>query len=230
MFEIHESARENFDKKANELIGLITIQNIERKKSRNNTDIHIAANLTDKDILNFEMHLSDYNGNVVGRSFVFDGKKYAIEGDNYQKVILLAESIKKIKTFKELLSRSFIEKQIFKWLELLKRQENIESSFLSYLISTAMPEVKCQKIYIPLAHTIVEQPFEFCGVIIQSITKQMAYEMCSNSNGSNTQKKSNEVVEKLIRQLQGYATLCLDVPCEPSYAKELVLEKSKQMY
>jgi len=84
--DLHPSAVENFNKKADELLNLITEFPPEPPQPKSfPSDIHIAASISDKDIIGEpEVSMADYPGNTVNRFFYIDKRKFGLSVESYK--------------------------------------------------------------------------------------------------------------------------------------------------
>ena len=74
-------------------------------------NLHVAASITEKDILgDIEISSSDYRGNTIERFFHFNGKKYGLSGDSYKTLKDVAERLQSLPSIRRTLSCSFVEK------------------------------------------------------------------------------------------------------------------------
>jgi len=234
MFDIHPSAKENFNKKASAFTSLIKKSpQIRRNTVTANSDIHVAANITDKDIIgDLKESISDYRGNIVGRIFYLNNERYALDGENYQGLLKLAESIQRINVFREKLSQGFIEEQIFIWLEQKFESHGEHKSFTDFLCDEAAEVVKPITVRVPIARTAVQEEFEFCNAIIKNYSKNMIDKMAPNPKKIESKehiKFAEQHLLKFRKEFQGYAVVELQLECEPDYAKDFALNETKRI-
>jgi hypothetical protein len=116
---IHPSAADNFNKKATEIAGYI--KECVTKQSTHEmfpSDLHVAASLTTEDIIgDIEEAQSDHLGNTTARYFRVGNKRFGIEGEDYKKLINIAEQIQSIRGIRDKLSLQYVEKVIFEWIK-----------------------------------------------------------------------------------------------------------------
>lgn len=234
MFDIHPSAKENFNNKANAFTSLIKkYPTIRENIVTAPCDIHVAASITDKDIIgDLKESISDYRGNTVGRVFYLDNEKYVLDGDNYQGLIKLAESIQRINVFREKLSQGFIEEQLFIWLEQKFKSQGEHKNFTDYLCLEAAKVVKPITVRVPIASTAIQEEFEFCNAIIKNYSKNMIDKMAPNpKNFVNKDhiKFAEQNLLKFRKEFQGYAVVELRLECEADYATDFALNETKRI-
>lgn len=234
MFEIHTSAKNNFDARAKALLD--GIQEYPREHSSHpkfDTEVHVSATLTDEDIIGDPQEtVSDYQGNATGRYFIFKNKRYGLIDEGYYELVKLSERIQQLPTFQDRLSRSFVEKQIFLWLRKSFIFPEEYNSCLDDLVEKSKEVVKPITVYVPLANTIVEQPFRFCGVVICNITKSLIDEMSKAGEATPNEEQSaspQSFFDKFRKDYQGYASVKIELTCEPEYANEVAIQIAQRV-
>jgi hypothetical protein len=234
MFEIHSSAQNNFDYKAEQIMDLLAEVPREPERGRKfNSDVHVAATITDNEIIGpLKEAVSDYKGNTVGRFFSFDKKRYGLVNLAHEELVELAEAIQRLPTFREKLSQNFVEESMFSWLEKKFTIKCTNKSFIEALIEEASAVVKPITVSVPLANTVVEVPFTFCGAVIKNIEKSMVDEMAESSQSivnEENRKHSEKFIEDFRGKYQGYAVIELELECEPGYANEFSLSTASKI-
>ncbi len=91
--------------------------------------------------------------------------------------------------------------------------------------------IKPITLYIPIAETVVEQPFKFCGTTIENISEAMINKMAEivETFPADQQKKVSEFYEGIRKDFQGYAAVKVVMECEPNYAIDSSLEIAKRV-
>jgi len=234
MFEIHASAKNNFDLKATQL--LMRIRYIPPQTPQTpqiKSDVHITTTITDKDIIGEpKMSISDYQGNTTGRFFSFEKKQYGLVGSDHDELIKLAEAIQRLPAFREKLSQRLIEESMFAWVKRKFTKENTENSFISTLIAEASKVVQHITVRVPIAHTIVEAPFKFCGATIRNLSKAMVDDMAKVSESitdDGNKRNADQFFEDFRRKHQGYAVVELELECEPEYADSFSINAANRI-
>jgi len=141
-------------------------------------------------------------------------------------MVALAEKIQRLPAFRDKLSPKFVEESIFSWLKSSFNNKQEKQSLIHSLVEAAGATVKPITIYVPLANTVVEHPFPFCGTVIRNISKTLVDEILSISESSSDQEKkdnTNTSSDKFRNDYQGYAAVELNLECEPDYANELAV-------
>jgi hypothetical protein len=234
MFDIHPSAIENFNKKANDLLPLIKKSPvINRNIAPVNSDIHVAAVITEEDMIGgLKESISDYRGNAVGRIFYLDNERYVLDGCDYQELLQLAESIQRIGVFRDKLSQGFIEEQVFVWLEEKFKTHGEFEDFTDFLCKEAEKIVKPITIRVPIANTSIQEAFRFCNATIKNYSKDMIDKMAPNPEKFKNighMKFAGQHLLDFRKKYQGYAIVELELECEPDYAKDFALNETKKI-
>jgi hypothetical protein len=235
MFNIHSSAKENFDNKA--MSFLTSVKKLPRVIERSpdiSSDMHVSASITEMEIIGeLKELICDYRGKTIGRIFIFDNERYGLEGADYQELNKLAESVQRISIFRDKLSQKYIEETLFSWVEnSFKSRGSFQHKFTDFLLGEAELVVKPITIRIPIALTFVEQPFKFCNATIKNISKEMVDEMASVSNNFTDAEQKKNLERYFLdfrKNYQGYAAVELKVECEPDYAVDFSLMASKRI-
>lgn len=231
MLDIHPSAQENINSKAGMLLSLLKI--IQREPSLASSavsEIPVTATITENEIIGeIQESSSDHAGRTTERYFQHNGNRVGLVSSDYQKLIALAESIQRIPSVRDRLSQDFIEEALFSWLKERYRGNFSEVPFMSNLQDAAKNNVKKITVFIPIASTVVEEPFEFCGITIQNISKSIIDEFVGDAKKVPAEYRDNvnKLFEDLRSEFQGRAAVKMQLECEPKYANDVGVEKAR---
>jgi hypothetical protein len=225
---IHPSAQQNYNAKAKELLGLISkIPRDPSKGSRPQSEVHISATITDKNIIgNLQETLVDYRGMTVGRFFNHNGDRYGLIDEGHKKLSTLAEAIQKLPTLHNKIARKFVEEKIFDWLTIRHINPTQVGEFISHLITEAQQAIEERIVFIPIANTTVQAPFDFCGLTIRSLSKDIVDEMAANALSAlddSSRALASAFIEDFRKKYQGYAIADIRITCEPDFANDLAI-------
>lgn len=222
MFTIHPSAKENFDKKAISLLD--EIKEYPRDIPQRDSKVSDERVVDSLDVIEINAECDvDYKNTVTARYFEFKHIRYGIAGSSYELLVNLSEAILKNREISEKLSKEFVEECIFEWI-INYHIENIKNYyFTDFFIRKSFDSIKDHTILVPIANTIVEVPFQFCGFMIRPLTKSMMDEITKIDEDISSQEKRylQEYTEELKRNLQGFAVIEMQLTCERKYASEL---------
>ena len=231
MFEIHSSARENFDLKAAELVDAVCKLDRSDAESGFESGIFVAVSLDDTNIIGEPTETSvDFLGRTTGRYFLSEGVRYGIESPYYDHLSTLSESIQRLTELRDRLSQDYIEEELFEWVKGCFLSGERDSSFIDSLMSSAVNAVKVVNISVPVANMTVERPFEFCGAMVSNLPKEYFDQIERESKLKNSHDEHNEVlksVDSLRKDFQGFASVNFTLECESKLADDLSIEKAK---
>lgn len=230
---IHPSAVENYNKKADDLLDLVDEfppDNVQQEGF--SSELHIAASLTDKDIIgDIEVATSDYRGNTIARFFHFNGKKYGLSEENYKKLKDVAERIQLLPGIRNKLSCSFVEKNLFSWL--CNRYKKIETSqfYLEFLTNETRDIVKQTTSWVPIANLEVQSAFPISKSKIIPISKEVMdnWEKNMGALAGENKEKVIEYFRQKRKAYQGLAAVVTTIEAEPEYAFDYALEEAQKI-
>jgi hypothetical protein len=194
----------------------------------NPTGIPPAAIITESDI-NGEVAFSttDYHGRPIERMFPFQGMQAGLQQSDYAKLIELARAIQRLPGVRDFLSQRFIEETLFEWLR-MKFLGLSSDDFVAYLQAQAESSIVPMTVYIPIANTIVTEPFAFGGTEFLNLSNLIIDDWLSSVEQmpASHQSKARELVEDFRHKHQGRAALRLCVNCENYYAFDMAVDKA----
>ncbi|MCK4816048.1 hypothetical protein KA005_09770, partial [bacterium] len=230
---IHPSAANNFNEKAAELIGLIEVfPTVEEKKDSFPSDLHVAASITDKDIIgDIEVATSDYRGNTVARFFHFNEKKLGLSEENYRKLRDIAERLQSLPAIRSMLSCAFVEKKLFSWISEKYKELDAPDLFIEYLDSEARGVVKTITSWIPIANLEIQCAFPISKSEIRPLSKAIIDKWESKVESLSGENKDNAIklFEKIRKDYQGLAAIVTTTEAEPEYASDYALEEAQKI-
>lgn len=233
VINIHPSAASNFNTKAEELIGLIEeFQKAEERKDSFPSDIHVAASITDKDIIgDIEVATSDYQGNTIARFFHFNEKKFGLNEDNYGKLRDIAERLQSLPAIRSKLSCTFVEKTLFRWISKKHQKTDVQDLFIEYLDSEAQIVVKKITSWIPIANLEVQCAFPISNSEIRPLSKSLIDKWQSKVESLSGENKENAIklFERIRKDYQGLASIVTTIEAEPDYASDYALEEAQKI-
>lgn len=234
MFEVHPSAEDNFNSKAKALIERIEKAPRDNQPTRRfKSEVHVGAAITDKNIIGEPQEaIINYRGNTVGRFFISEGERYGLMNSGHLALVELAEKIQRLPAFRDRLSQKFIEESIFSWLKKCFTEANQEKAFMPTLIESANEVVEPMTVYVPIANTVVQRPFLFCGVVIRNISKSLIDEMAAIRASILDESKranANQFFEQLRKDYQGFAAVEMNLVCEPEYANDFAVMTAQRV-
>jgi hypothetical protein len=235
MLDLHPSAVQNFNAKASALVRLLRCR-IELSPSQeatqsNPTCIPIGTHITEADTIGDAIYCTtDYHGRPIERMFLFQGKQVGLQEASYAELTKLASAIQGLPRVREQLSLRFIEETLFQWVQ----AEFLGASttdFISYLSAKTESCVSQVTVYIPVANTIVIEPFDFGGADFVNLSSQIIDEMLTNIDKIplQHQAKVRGVVEDFRKEHQGRAAVMLHLKCEKHHAFDLATDMADRL-
>lgn len=231
MLDFHPSARDNFNAKAETLLQLF--REIPRQRSAHGSPfpsgVYTKEIPADAIIGEMEEASADSRGKIIGKYFRHNGIRIGLEQSEYVELSTLAESIQRLPRIREKLSQEFIEKALFSWLKERYITKEVNYTFINRLESLAAEQIRPLIVYVPIAETTVEVPFEFCGAIITNISKELIDKMASVTDFISDEYKESHLkwFENFRKKYQGYAAAKITLECEPKHAAIVSIEKAR---
>jgi hypothetical protein len=230
--ELHPSAKANLDDRGNALLSRLKFRSKTDKKRREfKPDLHIAANLTEKDILSVgHAGMIDMTGREKARYFLEENREVGLEGDAYLEFERLVESIQRTPTFSEAISQDRLKEVAFDWFRDSRRLATY-ATLSDYIYEICSRDIQSYEVAIPIATLSVEMPFVVGRVEIRPLTKNVLdawFQNYINHAGSDEERAA--IIAKLDRmrkRLQGYSAAFIVVNAEPTRAQEVALQETE---
>lgn len=229
--ELHESAKTNFDARAEEIASLIKIvPPPERNAPSTDDDIPVSASLTAEEIIGeIKETASDYKGKVVARFFTDKGVRFGLVDESHKKLVLLAEAIQRLPPVRDRLSQRFIEECIFDWAKAKLQNPTEAPSFCNQLMEQSAKVVKRYTVYVPIAQTVIRTPLEVFGITVLHFSKEII-DTIFPAEAIPEANKENAVafIDNFRKEHQGRAAIRVQLECEPDHATDRAFEAAKK--
>lgn len=230
---IHPSAASNFDTKAAAFVDLIKeIPAASASQPSFPSERHVAASLTDKDIIGeIKIATTDYRGRIIARFFQTNEKQYGLEEESYLKVIELAEALQGLPTIRSKLSTSFIETTLFTWIKKKFDKEDVVTSFTNFLDQQATASIETITLWTPVANLEIEVPFPLSRSELRPLSKKMIdqWEQKVITLSSVNRDAVTVLFDDLRKKYQGLAAVVTTVNAEPERAHEFAMEEAERI-
>ncbi len=163
--ELHPSASENYNKKAERLIEQIRFKIQPKKKARvENPNVHVSGHFDNTNIIGeIKPHWKDSSGNIAARGFYLRGKLFGLFDDDYKDLAKIAEEIQKKTNPKNVLGLKLLSELIFEWVK-QKFKGVVLPSMTEYVLSECEKQIEDVEIWIPIANLHLEVPFKLGNV------------------------------------------------------------------
>jgi len=227
MSQVHPSARKSIDEKAEELRLLIKeIPKFEMPSSAK-TEM-VMKEIHEEDVIGDISESSvDYKGRTIGRYFQIDGKRVGLDGEAYQKVLSLTDRILRTHAWREKVGQSYVEQAILEWIKIRLIDSANISEFVNYFEEKIVRDLKKITVHVPLAQTVVEEPFEFCGAIIENLSKEYFDKIFRVPREHENAPEVIAYFEKTREEFQGLAAIRFDLECVPDFAFNTAIDRAK---
>ena len=232
LLEIHDKAKENFNKKATELLSLVKQLEIDRDNVKEevdeNTQPYISATLTEKEIIGeITIGYTDGFGVDRGKAFHINKNRYGIIDDDYTVFLNVVSNLYSIKQVGSILSIKFLKDNLFTWIK-NSYINGVEVEYIDFLLSNADQVVQEHKIWLPIPFTRIGKDFSLGKISFVTITKSLIDDWFSlgekmSSDPSNVQKLE-EFKNRIRKDFQGYAAGVFSCIAESTRAVELAYE------
>jgi len=225
---LHPEAIKNFNKKAEEVVGLVGEQQLQKYQKVNNLEgRYISHRINKKDIIGeIKLGVTNIFGDDLGFLFQIDHKKYGITEADYKDLIKCAEKIQKDKSYCEILSVSFILEKFKKWI-INRYQKKEERDFISFLEYNLNKTINKYQVWVPIPYTSTEKEFSINNVMIRKISEDVIsswFRINKNKNDAEMLLKIEKYKTEIRKKYQGYAAAVYEYKAEPIRAQEIAMD------
>lgn len=195
-------------------------------------DIHISANIPPEGIIgDIQITLTDGYGNEIAKTFETKSDLIGLFGDNYKKLIRLAEGMQKVKTLASVVSVELLSDLIFDWIKLKYAAESV-ASMTEYVLAECETQIQEIEIWIPVFMLHVQSDVTIGRVTLKTITRTIIDEwrdgFLSQAKDDATVSAVEQFITKQRKKLQGFAAATISLTAEPRRAKEFAFEEAEQ--
>lgn len=201
-------------------------------QNRFRPDVHITANLTERDIIGSVRRVQeilDGTGAQVGRFFDYSDHHVGLVGEAYQDLLRLLERIQRSGLQQTVSNKTLLETS-FAWIE-RRYSKAGDEQLVPYLLQEIGQMVEEQELWIPLHRVYLERPVVIGSVRFETISKAMLDAREAELRKRLSPEDLPRLAERMERDrktLQGSAAAVVIVTAEPTRAEELAREKSEQ--
>lgn len=232
--ELHPKAAEALDSAAEKLVGMLVQEplDINTEGGPFGTRKHVGETITDADMVGEPLlGWSDSSGRMVGRYFVLKRRQIALKGEDYVELRRLADRALRTKPFRECLSPTFVEDEIFIWCRARFRGERKEN-FSSYLLHRVKEEVRAHHIFVPIASIEIERPFKLGDVRVLTLSSEFFDKALAHSVARVPEDAKQHVVrhfEKLKRKHVGSTAIEIVLTGEKQFVEDQAYSTASDM-
>ena len=226
-FKAHKKAIENINRKANGLIKLIQeIHLVSGNGDPFKSERPVGRAITQDDLVGEPICRSETADGSYAISFLFlDGIPYGLKGEDVQKLDDLVSALASNEIISKTASDECIEGIIFDWLRARKRQST-RKWFWTYFKEDLQSKVQISQVYVPIDGLETEVSWAFGNVTFLPLGKSLfdKWEAKCLSFTSTQDDDVTPLFKKMRTDMQGLATLRIDVLAEPRYADQVAFE------
>jgi hypothetical protein len=236
--ELHPQAAKNFEERAQALLAAVTPES-RPEPAETPTDMfrpggHVVATFDEGDYSEFKITgQSDRLGRTTARYFDHGGRRYGLEGEQYQALAHLSEAVQRTKAFRELVSTKWVEDAILDWMK-ARFDGGTAPALGDYLTERCEEDVDEHELWFPASHLSVESDLPFGNVVFRTITEDLVDKMVEDVQGAKEGRDATYAAQLDMRmtreraELQGLAAATVKVRAEPSRAYEVALRESER--
>jgi len=227
--QIHDSARTNFDKRADELRGKLQPLEPEAHVSGRrgfSADVEIAGEITEADIIG-EIHMStvDARGEVIERVVAVDGRRFKLAGDDYAALRRLSESIASALGRDVWISADTVENAVLEWMT---KGTEPSTSMTTYVLSTLESEIDSRVVCVPIATLQLEVPLSVGTTTIAQCEWRLFEEW--KAAALSKQEGDPEELERhfmrLAKKIRGYAVASVPLEGDIRATEQVALDRA----
>ena len=241
--ELHPQAAKNFEDKARELLAAIAP---EPRPEPTEPPTHIfrpgrpfAATFGEGDLSGFEITgKGDAFGGTTARYFEHEGRRFGLEGEQYQALARLSEGVQRTKAFREVVSTKWVEDTILDWIK-TGFGGGAAPALGDYLAERCEEDVSEHELWFPVSNLSVESDLGFGRVVFTTISEEMMdrweeaaqkakEEGIAAGRGEGYPAPVDYYIHRKRQELQGLAAATVTVKAEPKRAFEVALRESER--
>ena len=231
--EIHPSAENNFNLKANELVRLVIEHpSVPIGNQGFKSDVPVVKTITDKDIIGSpDLSITNNLGQTVNRYFHINQKRFGLSEQNYAKVVDISENIQSLTALRSKVSSQFIENVLFTWIHNKFSNEKYTTIFIEELQNEIVQSVKPITTWIPIANLETEASFSVSNSEICSLSKDVLQEWENKLLSITPSKKANisKLFENIKAKFQGLAAVVTTLEAEPKHALQYTMLEAQRI-
>jgi hypothetical protein len=228
--QLHPSAKDNFDAKAEQLVSLVSEKpELPRADPAFQSDLLPSATITEADVIGeITESDADYRGRDVAKYFRHDGKRFGLDKADFQALADLAEAIQSLPALRSILSGTFVEQQLFGWIADRYKLNPVPESFCAFLDAQSKDSVKSVTIWIPIANLEIEKAFPIASSQLLPLSSAIISGWTEKFPQTNPEARAawSKTIDRFRKDFQGRAAVQLKVSAEPQRALELAQEEA----
>lgn len=231
--KVHESAEENFNRKASDLIGA-AVPSVRDRSPRDRSsfrpDYHVVGKL-ERAAIHGEPKVVTFDafGRAISTSFVVRGEQHIISGEAYRDLESLASSIRKATIGNAVVSVESIKDALVGWIQRSLQSEGAPP-MMEHVLAAIESEIKAHEIWIPIACLHIQSPLRIGDTVVEQIDWGVITDwldaMPSETLGQST--AINTMRERLSRQIRGLAVAKTTVLGDARSADSVAIQRTEE--
>jgi hypothetical protein len=231
-FIICPEAKDNFNKKGEELLQMLVNGNLDTKKPTFPSQRPAGYTISAHEIIGEIKHgETDFKGDEVSQYFEYNGNLIGLNEEKYIAFERLCFNIQKNPSIRDVISLRVIKDEVFEWIKLRYKNQTIQS-LLDFILPRLESIIRDIEIWIPIFGMEIESSFQVGRVLFQPITKSLIdkwYVEVTKGRSEEEISKLKKYFEKKQKQIQGLAAGTQVLKSEPERASEIALQEIERM-
>ena len=230
--EFHPEATKRFNERAKNLLLCLLPPKFQKEKRSSFRDDIVTHEIKEEDILSFGPGREvDYTGRTVSMFFKYENQNIGLFEEDFAKLLKLSEDIQKSGNLTEKVSTEFIYESIFGWMK-DKYIGKMQEEMIDFFVKKCLEEIRLFEIWVPVAHTIVEEEISIGIVKIKNLTIEVIdkweKELLSVAKDENHSTSIKKFIEKERKDKQGRSVAVVKIEAEQNRAEKLAFEKVEE--
>ena len=225
--KLHPEAANNFDDRANSLIGDITF--LPPQASSTNTfrpDVFMSAHISKEDIVGevgFEI-IGPFE-KPIAKFFRHEGKQYGLAGEGFQRFWAIVTGIQGSPSFRDRVSHDSVLKTAFEWVAKKYRGE-IGVSLTEHVVTECGKRLRRMELWVPIYRLHIQSEIRMGPCIFKTISAAMLkeWEQFRRSKLKGDDSDITAVFRSERKKMQGTTAVVVELFAEPGRGYDLAQE------
>ena len=233
-FSLHPNARLNFDAKAESLLGMVSVvppdHCPERESPGPQAEPPFATPLPRNAVPGRSVSFHDYEGAPVARVFREDTFEAGLQGDGYQALRAIAETLQRTPAMRSLVAVETLERLIFEWVR-ERIAGRTDRPMTAVVLDQAAALLTDHDVVLPLFRVTLAAPVQIGRVTLRTITSADFAGWESATGGAAPKAATGAHRLGFLeqrRRMQGFAAATLTVYGERAFALVEALEEAEE--
>jgi hypothetical protein len=236
MLNLHPNAIADYNKKAEHILSLISINESQATSQAKNNfipDYYSHATLDSNNIESFLEFQTDYFGEIT--SIYIGAKKEAfISEKNYLAAKEFLRSLSSKKTIRNVLSFKALETMFHRWIT-DRFTQKIHVPFWEYVSLEAANSIKKRKVLLPISYLSIQKSFVVGNVEFHPFDSEYidriegeTLNFLKDRDPQELEAMKNFFKERIRKNNQGYTVVAMEIEAEQERACEIAVEETEK--